>query len=282
MKPLKVLDLFSGIGGFSLGLERMGSFETVAFCEIDPKARKVLAHHWPKIRIYDDVQHISRSKLQSVGIVPRVICGGFPCQDISLANAAWGERLGLGGARSGLWSEFARIIDEFRPLYAIVENVSALLGLGMGDVLGDLARIGYDAEWHRVPASAFGAPHERDRLWIIAYPIGSRRERLVESLDPGPIGPWGLRGPEDLQSIADSPFVSGDRWPQPLLRRVDDGLPARMDRLHGVGNAIVPQIAEAIGRAILAAMVDGTDRMSAKGQAPPAIPLPSYASMVPE
>lgn len=164
MRKLRVLDLFSGIGGFSLGLERAGGFETVAFCEIEPYPRAVLKKHWPHVPCYDDVRTLTADRLAADGITVDVICGGFPCQDISLA----GKGAGLAGERSGLWSEYARLIGELRPSFVIVENVAALLGRGLGDVLGDLAALGYDAEWHCVPAAAVGAPHRRDRVWIVA------------------------------------------------------------------------------------------------------------------
>ena len=246
---ISVFDLFSGIGGMTLGLERTGGFRTIAFCEIDPRARKVLAQHWPDIPIFEDVRTIEHERSDA-----RVICGGFPCQDVSNANAAWGECSGLAGERSGLWRELLRAIRVVRPDFAIVENVAALLGNGLGEVLGDLAEIGYDAEWCCVRACDIGAPHERDRIYIIAYPIGSRGPRLVTSKDFGETGSWGLRGAEDLQSIASAPFERGDRWPQPLLRRMDDGLSGRMDRLHQIGNSLLPQIPEIIGNAILRAI----------------------------
>ena len=166
---LTVLDLFSGIGGFSLGLERTGGFKTIAFCEIDPFCRRVLAKHWPGVPIYEDVRELTKRRLV-LDIRRRidVIAGGFPCQGISEA----GLREGLQDPRSGLWREYARIIGEIRPSCVIVENVSELLrdGYGMGEVLGDLAKIGYDAEWHSIPALAIGADHIRERIWIIAYP----------------------------------------------------------------------------------------------------------------
>jgi DNA (cytosine-5)-methyltransferase 1 len=164
----RVLDLFSGIGGFSLGLERTGGFKTVAFCEIDPFCRRVLAKHWPEVPCYDDVRTLTAARLAADGIAVDVICGGFPCQDVSFA----GKRAGLEGARSGLWSEYGRLIGELRPRFVIVENVPGLLSLGMGTVLGDLSALRYDAVWDCVPASAVGAPHRRDRMWLVAYSNG--------------------------------------------------------------------------------------------------------------
>ena len=165
---MKVLDLFSGIGGFSLALERVG-FQTAMFCEIDPFCQSILRKHWPHVPICDDIK--------SLKIVPKVaskidlICGGFPCQDISLA----GEKIGIRGERSGLWKEFKKIIKKVRPSYAIIENVAALRTNGLITVLQDLWSIGYDAEWEIISAAQVGAPHRRDRIWIVAYPCGERR-----------------------------------------------------------------------------------------------------------
>ena len=194
---MNVLDLFSGIGGFSLGLERAG-MRTVAFCEIDPYCQRVLRKHWPDVPVFGDVRTTTgeaisdaigdplwnqsrrwdgsrRTRKGVVGYDGKewgidVICGGFPCQDISVA----GKGAGIEGSRSGLWSEYARIIGEVRPRYVIVENVAALLGRGLERVLGDLAALGFDAEWHCIPASAVGAPHRRDRVWIVADAAGAR------------------------------------------------------------------------------------------------------------
>lgn len=154
MTKLRVLDLFSGIGGFSLGLERakhdgeINGFETVAFCEIEKFPRKILAKHWPDIPCYPDVRELTAERLAADGIAVDVICGGFPCQDISAA----GKGAGLAGERSGLFYEVARLVGELGPQYVILENVSALLYRGLDAVLGALAAIGYDAEWHCIPA----------------------------------------------------------------------------------------------------------------------------------
>lgn len=249
---LRVLDLFSGIGGFTLGLERTQGFKTVAFCEIDPFCRRVLAKHWRGVPIYEDVRELSGQRLWDDGntVSIQVICGGFPCQDISLA----GNGAGLAGERSGLWREYARIIGDLRPWFVIVENVSALLGRGLGDVLGDLAALGYDAEWNCIPAGGIGAPHKRDRIWIVAYPCGTGGQGLVKGIDPCATGPWGWRGEEDLRAIANAPFEPTDRWPQPLVCRMDDGLSDRVERTHAAGNGLSPQIAELIGKAILESM----------------------------
>ena len=159
---MRVLDLFSGIGGFSLGLERAG-METIAFCEIEPFCRKVLKKHWPDVPIYDDVRKLTNERLRTDGIFPDIITGGFPCQDISNA----GNQAGIEeGTRSGLWSECARLLREVRPNYAIFENVPALISGDQGRwfqrVLWDISEVGYDAEWHCIPASALGASHRRD------------------------------------------------------------------------------------------------------------------------
>ena len=184
MSKLRLLDLFSGIGGFSFGLERSGGFETVAFCEIEDFPRRVLAKHWPKVPCYHDIRELTAARLAADGIAVDAICGGFPCQDISNA----GKQAGIEGERSGLWSEYARLIGELRPRVVFVENVAALLGRGLDRVLGDLAALRYDAVWDCIPASAVGAPHQRDRLWLIAYASGVRCEPSghVAAAEQGP------------------------------------------------------------------------------------------------
>lgn len=256
MQKLRVLDLFSGIGGFSLGLERTGGFETVAFCEIEPFPRRVLANHWPGVPCYEDVRTLTAAKLAADGITGiNVITGGFPCQDLSVA----GKQRGMGeGTRSGLWSEIVRLIGELRPQYVIVENVAALLsgpserrGGWFGRVLGDLAECGYDAEWENIPAAAVGAPHPRERIWVIAYPqqgvcAGSV---LPDSNYVPQLSDWA--GASEIASL----FCRGRRGPVNDRRslRDDDGFPTQLDRIAACGNAVVPQIPELIGRAILQA-----------------------------
>lgn len=241
---MRVLDLFSGIGGFSLGLERAG-MKTIAFCEIDPFCRKVLAKYWPDVPIYEDIRALSARQLKADGIECDLICGGFPCQDISGA----GNRSGITGERSILWSEYARLIGEIRPQFVLVENVAALLDRGMDTVVGDLARIGYDTEWSTLSACAVGAPHMRQRVFIMAYPdcqhgrpwlrnTASRSYRPLQEIDgfAGSRAGWRTRlaNPSELYGGA-------------------DGLPNGMDRNRALGNAVVPQVVEVIGRAIMAA-----------------------------
>ena len=160
---MKHLDLFSGIGGFALAARWVG-WETVGFCEIDPYCQRVLRRHWPDVPIHNDIRTLDGNAIGPVDI----ITGGFPCQDISWA----GPGDGIGGKRSGLWGEYGRIIGEIRPRLVVVENVAALLARGMGVVCGDLARIGYDAEWSTITACSVGAPHMRPRVFIVAYPNG--------------------------------------------------------------------------------------------------------------
>jgi DNA (cytosine-5)-methyltransferase 1 len=286
---LRTLDLFAGIGGISLGLERTGGFETVGFCEIDKAAQKVLKKHWPNVPIFEDVKTLSAKDFN--GSID-VITGGFPCQDISLA----GKGAGLAGERSGLWFEYLRLIQEAQPKWVIAENVAALRSRGLDQVLRSLSEIGYDAEWHCIPASAVGAPHRRDRIWIVAYPNSNdgRHQGSAESCKRDPrVEPWGGgNGQHEQESgslLADS---ESQRWTvhdgsfstefqtpsRPVLLRgvgdeyrpetwnggesgldrVVDGVSAKMDgsirhRLKQLGNAVVPQIPELIGRAILQA-----------------------------
>ncbi len=231
--------LFAGIGGLDLGLERAG-MKCRWQVEVNEYAQKVLKKHWPDVARFRDVRDCGKDNLEAVDL----ICGGFPCQDISNA----GKRAGIHGKRSGLWSEYHRIICELRPRYVLVENVAALLGRGLGVVLGDLAASGYDAEWQCLPASAFGAPHRRDRLFILAYYCGQRGARVIrEKVQRFSTFSWckNVRGLEDLRS---RPAVH-----TPWLCRASDGIPNRVDRLKCLGNAVVPQVAEWIGQQIVKA-----------------------------
>ena len=263
----RVLDLFSGLGAYSLGLERTGGFKTVAFCEINEFCRRVLRRHWTDVPIYDDVTTLTGAGLRAAGVVPDWIVAGWPCQGISSA----GTGLGLDDARSGLWTEVARLAGELRPRGLLLENSSNLLsingGADFGRVLGDLAALGYDAEWHCLPAAAFDAPHIRDRLWIVAQrqvasshlasigrqpcrpePAGQPRRPVSDGHDTSPnahgLAPVGT-------AIARAERVSWE--PEPDVVRVVHGASNRVERVHALGNLNPPIIPELLGRAILAA-----------------------------
>ena len=230
MNKLRVLDLFSGIGGFSLGLERTGGFETVAFCEIEEFPRKVLAKHWPDVPCYRDVRELTAERLAADGIAVDVICGGFPCQDLSTS----GSGLGLDGERSGLWREYFRLVCEIRPQFVIVENSPELLDGWLGQVVGPLAQIGYDAEWECIPASAIGAPHRRDRIWLTAYSSGWGQSQ-----------PWGcfhaVHSTPDAYRQANHVVDAVQGGALPFVCRGHDGVSGRVDELKALGNAVVPQ-----------------------------------------
>jgi DNA (cytosine-5)-methyltransferase 1 len=243
---LRVLDLFSGIGGFSLGLERTGGFETVAFCEIEPFPRRVLAKHWPGVPIYEDVRTLTADTLARDGIGVDVICGGFPCQDISYA----GFGAGIDGERSGLWWEIDRLIGELDPLIVVLENVAALLDRGMGDVLGALSSRRFDAEWDTVTACSVGHTHVRPRVFIVANShCFDGRERLRDSLARS------FRSVQALDCFAGTRARQRARLANPsALYGGADGVPFGSDRNRAIGNAVVSEIPELIGRAILASM----------------------------
>lgn len=239
------LDLFSGIGGFAIGAYWAGlRFNDHYFSEVDNYATRVYSKRFPDAKPLGDICKIDGAKL------PKgewIIAGGFPCQDISVA----GKGAGLDGARSGLWYEYARLIGELRPRYAIMENVGALATRGLDSVLASLAEIGYDAEWQDICAYDVGASHKRERIWIVAYPSSQRwdstRERKIYT---------GVKNKAFPPRQAATDRADNIR----LLRKWyesniicssvgnDDGLSTRMDRLKCVGNSIVPQIAEMIFR----------------------------------
>lgn len=256
---LRLLDTFSGIGGFSYAAEHIvGGFETVAFVEREPYCQKILSKHWPSVPIHDDITTFN-PELYSADVV----CGGFPCQDISLA----GKQAGIKeGTRSGLFYELMRVVRLVRPQYVILENVSAILANGLDTVLAELAQAGFDAEWACIPASAVGACHQRDRWWLVAYTKGSRarqhksharRQRDGESLfaDGGAdqevsrtlanASSERLERPQHQEWRAAEQLCPnwGGYVSKPVLCRGDDGLSGRVDRLKALGNAVVPQVA---------------------------------------
>ena len=275
---LTVGSLFSGIGGLDLGLERAG-MEVIWQSEIDPYASKVLTKHWPKVPNYGDIKAINWRDV----VRPDVICGGYPCQPFSLA----GRRAGEDDPRH-LWPWVLNAISELRPKYAILENVRGHLSMGGTSVIADLATVGYDAEWHLVSAASVGAPHRRDRIVIIAHPNNSGSGTSERSADnnwsqeikgQNNVAQCGLSRPSADVADYDSKWDGFDRSPEtsrqarffrsdntrreasnvsrqwwatePDVGRVADGVPSRVDRLRGLGNAVVPQVAELIGRMVI-------------------------------
>ena len=252
--------LFAGIGGLDLGLER-ADMTCRWQVEIDPFCQRVLAKHWPDVPRYGDIKELTGHELEPVDL----ICGGFPCQPVSIA----GRRRAQDDQR-WLWPDFARIVRVVRPRYVLVENVTNITVRGMSDVLGDLAALGYRVESECLPAAAFGAPHIRDRVWVVAYTTGAR-------CDEGPCAPSGplwhearrtqsqrlgcqvahpgfqRHGPPEdaIFTRGNCPIPSSWWLSEPDVGRVADGVPARVERLRALGNAVVPQVAEYIGRLIL-------------------------------
>jgi DNA (cytosine-5)-methyltransferase 1 len=293
---LTVGSLFSGIGGFDLGLERAG-MKVIWQSEIDEFASKVLKKHWPDVPNLGDITKVDWTNIER----PDVICGGYPCQPFSTA----GKRGGATDPRH-LWPAMFNAICLLRPRYALMENVRGHLSLGFGRVLGDLAEIGYDAEWQVIPAAAVGAPHKRDRVFIVANTDSRRRKQCepkTESLsgisssskrigtnvadtngkrlegsrseqqatrvareskemaDTNGAGGWGFgslqHGRENVFRKSDqlrgkNGFTSGSWWEvEPNVGRVANGVSNRVDRLKGLGNAIVPQVAELVGALVV-------------------------------
>jgi len=310
MTKLKVLDLFSGIGGFSLGLERTGGFETVAFCEIDPFCQKVLKKHWPDVPIYNDVRTLDYD-----GAVD-VITGGYPCQPFSTA----GRRKGEDDDRH-LWPTMFNLIQKHRPAWVIGENVNGHISMGLDNVLSDLGSSGYGARAFVIPAVAVDAKHRRDRVWIVANAQSAGKRGEVRNLREEDEGSGGslfqqLNG-ASKGALPDAEIVYGDASPnnrkdrklqksksgnnsgagtlsnaasigqsgsgqdnrrlwteasyhreasipvtnkacewatESPVDRVVNGLPGELDAaLMALGNAVVPQIPEIIGYAILEA-----------------------------
>jgi DNA (cytosine-5)-methyltransferase 1 len=247
---MRFISLFAGIGGFDLGLERAG-MTCVAQVEIEPFCQQVLKKHWPNVPLFSDVREFNRSSLD--GDID-LICGGFPCQDISIA----GRGVGIEGERSGLWKEMSRIIGEFGPRWVIVENVPAIRTRGADSVLDDLEGQRYTGWPLVVGAWSVGAPHRRERAWILAHrnQVGRDATRKhphgERSVRPSWPPPQTLKEWRDMEcwlSETSSAFhrntsTSGNSG-------TDDGISRRLDRIAACGNSIVPQVAEVIGRAVL-------------------------------
>jgi DNA (cytosine-5)-methyltransferase 1 len=265
---MKYGSLFSGIGGIDLGFDRAG-MQCAWQVEIDPYARKVLSKHWPEVPKHDDIQTFKGIDWPGVD----VIAGGFPCQDISYA----GKGAGLHGDRSRLFFEAMRIVGEMGPKFVVLENVAAVLTRGLGDVLGTLASLGYDAEWHCIPAASVGAPHIRDRVFVLAYINGGRFEECQKLDSQSQIIREIQQRHDTVRFLDDVPNTDSERlekrqgkntsrtraicgtepsrvewWSvESTVGRVANGIPRRVDRLRALGNAVVPQVAEFIGRCIM-------------------------------
>ena len=254
--------LFSGIGGIDLGLDRAG-MDCIFQVERELFPNKVLEKHWPKVEKINDIKEFKPRKRHRCD----VIAGGFPCQDIS--NAA-NNRKGLEGKRSGLWWEMLRVIESTKPSFVVIENVSSLRKRGLEEVLRSLAEIGFDAEWRIFRASDFGFAHRRERMFIVAYTnsidwrhgghyerfngVGSRCKLNAEARacrDGGDVLRWLVQAYKTFNWSAHRPGTS----------RGIDGIPDRVDRLRGLGNAVVPDIAEHIGRKIVS-IIEQTEKSS--------------------
>lgn len=240
---LSIGSCFSGIGGLELGLELTGGFETKWQIENNEYASRVLAKHWPNAKRYKDIRDVVRPEPVDI------ICGGFPCQDVSLA----GKRVGLKGKRSTLWGEMFRIVCEVKPRWVLAENVPGLLssddGRFFGNILRDLAHAGYNAEWGMLSAAAVGAPHRRERIFVLAYSSDESKFQTNSEV-------YSFR--KNRESWIGN---SGNYWremakpswpiyPSWLVRSID-GLPSRVERSKCLGNAVVPQVAQKIGEMIL-------------------------------
>jgi DNA (cytosine-5)-methyltransferase 1 len=277
---MNVLDLFSGIGGFSLGLERAG-MKTIAFCEIDKFCQKVLKKHWPDVPIHEDVKTLDGKHY--AGTID-IICGGYPCQPFSVA----GKQKGSNDTRH-LWPEMFRIIKDAKPRWIIAENVEGHVKLGLDTVLNDLESEGYTCWTFIIPACAVAAPHQRNRIWIIANSqydgqLAAKKsgikQKAVQDSQEGKNRTWNFKRMGQSNDVADcnSERSEGCRqeslyrfkefsWcqgirrvedlrgrqdiPEPLICRNDDGFSKRVDRLKALGNAVVPQIPEILGKLIM-------------------------------
>jgi DNA (cytosine-5)-methyltransferase 1 len=246
---LNVLSLFSGIGGLELGLERAG-MQTVGQVEQNPFCRRVLAQHWPEVPRHDDV--CTTPEWWSSAPRPQVdvVCGGFPCQPFSLA----GKQLGTADAR-WMWPEMAAVIRHVRPRYVVVENVASLVRdpVAFGWLLGDLAELGFDAEWRVLSAPEFGAPQAaRERVYLLAHAArvdGASRNRMGEGGERE--SPLAARGLSRLSVAARRESARAWHAAEPRVDRLVDGIPGQVDQLAAYGNAVIPAIAEHLGRLIV-------------------------------
>ncbi len=261
MTKLKVLDLFSGIGGFSLGLERTGGFQTVAFCEYEPYLQQVLKKHWPDVPCFKDVRDLKGEDIEET---VDIITGGYPCQPFSQA----GRRLGADDDRH-LWPEFNRIIGELRPTWVIGENVTGHISMGLDKVLSDLEEQGYSARTFDIPSVSVSANHKRSRVWTVAYANSAGSQRRSKTRDTKDFRKGGdeqsLRCGDSTRSawsfepklgrMADGLPSGMDghfRWvDEPNIPRVDRTIKGRTNRIKALGNSVVPQIPEMLGRVIL-------------------------------
>lgn len=250
MKKITVGSCFSGIGGLELGLEWTGGFETKWQIEIDPYATRVLEKHWSHAKRETDIRTVN--KLESVDL----ICGGFPCQDVSRA----GKRAGITGDRSSLYRELLRTVRMVRPKFTLMENVGALLDDGMGVVLGDMAETGEDVEWDCISACEFGAPHTRERVFILAYPSGKPVSfRIFDWDGANARGGWyskEVRSEDwaimETRTEAHRRIRENSQWvSEPKIPRMAHGIPEVLDQVRCLGNAVVPQVAQKIGEMIL-------------------------------
>ena len=239
---IKIGSLFSGIGGFELGLERaIEGAQTVWQVEQDSFCQRVLRKHWPNAQIHNDIRQVGKHNLMPIDL----LAGGFPCTDLSIS----GKKEGIHGKKSGLWFEMLRLVDELRPRVVVAENVAAITFQGGDKVIASLAGIGYDCEWIVISARAFGAPHLRRRWFLVAYPNGTRLKRNTEHAISMEKESLTERGRGKINRFDKSGYWKRTTAPEPVIRGMDDGLSIRLDRsrLRALGNAIVPQCSEFIG-----------------------------------
>ena len=284
---LNHLDLFSGIGGFSLGLEATGGFETKAFCDIEEYPRQVLQKHWPHVKQYEDIKELNYERLKADGIDSiDIITGGYPCQPFSIAGRQKGEQ-----DPRHLWPEYFRLVKELRPTWVIGENVSGHIKLGLDTVIEDLESEDYSVRPFSISASSIGANHQRERIWILAHSRRSQWPRaelrgenenetrkenanqferssstsevdVANTNDERLQRQWQSRNQftprfnSSRESSEEGQGTVGQGWweSEPNMGRVAHGIPKRVDRLKSLGNSLVPQIPYYIGKTILEVM----------------------------